>query len=327
MSHKNYHEFYADSHYDLGLKMGEAFADKAQEAIAEAKKDHWEQRIAIGKQQFEVTKKYFPDYISEIEGYSKGAQIDFMDLWTINIESDAFLEEGAKCTNLVTNFGKLIGHNEDADEPGYENNVCVVKKTINDLTILEIYYYNTLGGNSVGVNSFGFAQSLNTLLFTETTIGVPKNVIGRFLSDTKNPENDINTVLTIPRASGYNHNIINTKGEIWNLELTNLNGHLTKPKSPFVHSNHRLSTSTTYPDDYGTISRLKYFQENVKQHMSAEEVIAIQENSSLGSNLSVFNERTIGKMLIDFDQMETRIWLLREKELGWVSYSLDFIDI
>lgn len=327
MTHKNYFEFSAKDNFELGYLMGQAFAKEAQEAIIASREDNWTQRITKCCRLLEITKNYFPNYLSEIEGYAKGAQVNFLDLWTLNVESDAYPVDSAKCTNLITNSGKLIGHNEDADEPGCENNICVVKKTINKITSLEMYYYNTLGGNSVGVNSFGYVQSINTLFFTGSAVGVPKNVTARCLSDTRDPEKDINYVLSVPRASGYNHNISDNNGKIWNLELTSSEGFLSKPKSPFAHSNHCLNISTPFKDDYGTISRLIFFQENVKKQMSVDEIIALQENTGYGPNESVFNERTIGKMVIDFDSMTIRVWLLREKELGWISYPLDFLDI
>lgn len=59
--------------------------------------------------------------------------------------------------------------------------------------------------------------------------------------------------------------------------------------------------------------------------MSVKDLIALQNDSLNGPQKSLMNERTIGKMVIDFEYMIAKLWLLREKELGWIDYSLDFI--
>jgi predicted choloylglycine hydrolase len=309
----------------MGLLMGQKFAKEASDAIALAKSDNWEGKSNVGEKTLDITQKYFPHFIEELKGYAKGAGVDFLDLWTVSIEGDAEVNEKAKCTNIITNQGRLIGHNEDAEVSGQENMFCLVKKTIKDLTTFEIYSFNSLGGNTIGINSHGYAQTINTLLFTPTRLGIPKNVIGRYLLETQNPDKDIEMVLSLPRSSGYNHNIVSKNGEIWNLELTADTGIVTKPKLPFAHSNHCLNVKSDFQDDYGTVSRLKFASDNAKDEMTIEEVIKLQSDTSAGPKKSIFNDSTVGKVIIDFDNMIAKIWLLREKELGWVDYPLDFI--
>jgi predicted choloylglycine hydrolase len=325
MTHKNYYTFKASSNYDLGFMMGQKFSNEAKNAVLVAKKDNWKNKLDIGRKLLDITQEYFPQFIDELKGYATGAGVEFIDLWTISIEGDAERKTSAKCTNIITNEGKLIGHNEDAERPGLENSVCIVKKTLGNLTTFEIYYYNTLGGNSVGISSFGYAHALNTLFFTGNKLGIPKNVIARYLLETNNPDVTIKKVLNFPRASGYNHNIISKSGKIWNLELTADKGILINPVSPFAHSNHCLNIESDINNAYGTISRLEFAQNNTKDKMTIEELIKLQEDTSKGSSESLFNERTIGKMIIDFDTKIVKVWLLREKELGWVDYSLDFM--
>lgn len=325
MIHKNYHTFKANSNYDLGFLEGQKFSKEAHDAISASKSYNWEERLATGQKTVEITNKYFPQYIQELKGYAKGADVEFLDLWTISIEYDSEIDKEGRCTNIITNGGKLIGHNEDAEGAGEENSFCIIKKTIQDLTTLEIFYYNSLGGSTVGVNSFGYVQSINTLLFTKTKLGIPKNVIARYLLETKNPDEDFEKVMGLPRSSGYNHNVVRKDGKIWNLELTADDGILVKPVSPFVHTNHCLKLKSDFKDDYGTVSRLEVALSGVKDKMTVDELMVLQGDTTRGSGKSIFNERTIGRMIIDFESMIAKIWLLREKELGWVDYPLDFI--
>jgi len=305
--------------------MGKRFFAEAQVAINLAKKENWETKIDIGKRLLDITELHFPLYIEELKGYADGAGVDFLDLWTVSLESDAENEINAKCTNIITNNGKLIGHNEDAERPGLENSVCLVKKTLKDLTTFEIYYYNTLGGIAVGVSSFGYVHALNTLFITGSKLGIPKNIIARYLFETENPQKSIKKVLSLPRTSGYNHNIVSKDGKIWNLELIANRSVLTNPIPPFSHSNHCLNIKSDINNAFGTIDRLEFAQKNTKNRMTVDELIKLQEDTSQGPVNSLSNERTIGKMLIDFETMIARVWLLREKEAGWIDYPLDFI--
>lgn len=326
MVHKNYHVFKADSNAELGFLMGQAFSNEAKNAISIAKKDKWDRRMEKGKIFLDITQEHFPHYIEELRGYAEGAGVAFPDLWIVSIEGDGEIQTSAKCTSIITNEGKLIGHNEDADRPGLENSVCLVKKTLGNLTTFEIYYYNTLGGNSIGVSSFGFAHALNTLFFTGNKSGIPKNVIARYLLETDDPDATIKKVITLPRVSGYNHNIIDKSGKMWNLELTADKGILTNPASPFAHSNHCLNIESDTTNECGTMSRLEFAQNNTKRDMTINELMKLQGDTSKGPIDSICNERTIGKMIINFETMTASAWLLREKEAGWIDYPLDFIS-
>lgn len=326
MSHKNYYEFESDSHYDLGLQIGRRFRNEAIDAIAKAKKDDWEHKLEIGKRTLESAKRYFPEYVEELRGYADGAEVDFLDLWVVSIEADAEKIEESKCTTVITNNGKLIAHNEDESYPNLEDKICILKKSLNGITTLEIYYFNTLGGNAVGINSKGYALTINSLMFTEQREeGIPKNVIARYLLDTSDPIDAFGNLLKLPRMSGYNANISDKNGHIINIELTPEKGVISSPNSPFVHSNHCLKVGTEINDLHGTISRLEVASDNVKPHMETQELISLMNDTSRGKDKSINNERNIGKMIIDMEMRVAKIWLLSEKELGWVDYKLDFI--
>jgi hypothetical protein len=56
------------------------------------------------------------------------------------------------------------------------------------------------------------------------------------------------------------------------------------------------------------------------EHQSS--VAILLDDRSQGTSKSLFNERTIGRMIIDQKSKLVMIWLLREKELGWINYSI-----
>jgi predicted choloylglycine hydrolase len=327
--HTHFHSFVSSTPFDLGLQMGKKFQAQAKAALSKVD-EKWTERKSTAEAMLPYGEKYFPEYIEELKGYAEGAQVDFLDFWTLSLEDDAFTDDEKnpqKCTTFITNDGLMLAHNEDNYEPGLQDSVCLVKKTLGDKTSLELFYYNTVGGTAVGINSHGFVQSINTLLYRPKQIGVPKCLIARQLMDTSDPDKDIEFDKTLKRASGYNHNIIHTQGKLWNVEFTMDTAETSQPTLPFVHTNHCLihNTLTEGQNMAGTTTRLSFAQNRIHSQMTEEEAIAVQNDQSAGSNLSLHNERTIAKLIVNLATRKLLVWLLREDDKGWVTYDLDFI--
>ena len=165
---------------------------------------------------------------------------------------------------------------------------------------------------------------------SDRQVGVPRNIIARWLSETKNVQNDFERLKQIPLSRGYNHIFTNTKGEIFDIECSTTKQVLLKPASPYAHSNHFLSEDMksfeASEDATGTIERYTSACALVKPQMTAEEIIQLNSNSTNGDNLSVFNKRTIGKMVFDLENFVAKVWLKRENDLGWIDYKLDFVS-
>lgn len=327
-THNNYFSFSAGSHFDLGLAMGKRFANEANQALEVVSADRrWLDKKHAASLMLTTSRKFFPQYIEELEGYAKGANVDFADFWTLSLEDDAYFDKNknaAKCTTIITNNGLLIGHNEDYFEPGFEDTVCVVRKTIADFTTIEIFYYNTLGGSSIGVNSSGYVHAVNTLLYTSKKIGIPKSMIARLLLDTSDPETDLVFAQCLNRTSGFSHLITDGQGNIWHAEFTSKTARIFQPMLPFCHTNHCLigKNGRSKRDIYGTDSRLRFAQRNIAKQTSPGQLQTLLDDRSQGVSKSLFNERTIGKMIVDQKSKIISIWLLREAELGWINYKI-----
>ena len=120
-------------------------------------------------------------------------------MWTVALDDE--LGGGReKCTTIITNSGRLINHNEDW-EVGSEDRLCVVRKTVGRLTTLELFYKNTVGGNAVGINSRGFVHAVNEM-HAEKRLGVPRDLIARWLADSSSPEKDFWRFARMRRSSG-----------------------------------------------------------------------------------------------------------------------------
>ncbi|HSW87972.1 MAG TPA: C45 family peptidase [Candidatus Saccharimonadales bacterium] len=329
MKHVNYYELTAKDNYGLGLQRGELFGDVARRTLARKKHSkYWQKKIELSKDYLNETEKHFPLLVDELEGYAKASNISFQEFWTMSLEDDFDYLEAEKCTTVVTNNGKLISHNEDW-EVGMQDVICILKKTLQNVTTFELFYYNTLGGASICVNSYGYVMTINTLTHTDRQIGVPRNVIARWLSETKNVEKDFEKLTTIKRSLGYNHIFANTKGMIWDLECSATQQKLLKPQVPYVHTNHftasELKRFEENDGSTGTFERYDAACELVKPRMTVEEMTILNSNKSKDNKESIMNERTIGKMIIDLEKNIANVWLKREEEKGWIAYNLDFI--
>jgi hypothetical protein len=329
MCHKNYFEINAKNYYELGLKEGELFGDFLQNSIEEQKSQYsWDEKLlAQSRYYLEKSRMTFPHLIEELEGYARGAGVAFDDLWILSLEEELFESGYDKCTSIITNNGLLVAHNEDWDSDS-KDSICILRKNIEDLTILELFYLDTLGGNSISVNSHGFVQTVNTLTHTDRQIGVPKNIIARWLSETRDPEKDYYLLSKMKRSSGYNHNLVSINGNIWNIECSAKEQKLTKPRPPFAHTNHYLTElSRLEADDNscGTFSRYRYASSRSRDKMSVDQIKDLMSNASEGKRLSIFNNMTIARMIIDLEKRDAYIWLLREKNKGWLRYGLNSI--
>ncbi len=326
MKHDNFFIFKAKNNHELGVLMGKNFSSHATSIIEkESKKSDWSPRVLEAQKYLKINQKYFPNFIDELNGYSKGSGIELIYLWTLLLEDEVnYVTNKNKCTTIIINGGLLIAHNEDWVKTA-ENTICFLLKEIGKIKIFELHYYHTLGGDSISINSNGFVSAVNSLSHSDAQIGVSRNVIARWLSETKNPEKDFQKLENIPRASGYNHNIVNLDGKIWNLECTAKKIISAHPKAPFVHTNHYLSKLKLFDtnnNDTATIERYNFAQLKNRSQMKIDELISITDDTSKGDIKSIMNERTVAKMVVDMKNLVVKGWLKTEKEKGWVTYNL-----
>jgi len=322
---KYYHEFKAKNNYELGLQLGRAFKKEALERIARYhKQSFWQKRLIASLPLLHESKKIFPQYIAELKGYAKSAGINFFEFWTMSLEDE--LDWIEHCTSVITNKGRIVAHNEDFDH-GTENSICLLKKTIGDLTIFELFYYNTLGGNAASMNSHGVIQLVNTLKQTDRQIGVPKNIIGRWMSESRDPKEDFQKLKKIRRSSGYSFIFVKNNFGIIDLECTAKKQLLRVPALPHVHTNHYMSKLKKYERYTGKSSyeRYAFAKKNAKKNMTIKSVMNLMNDSTLGFDESVMNENTIGKMICDFEKNDIYVWLLREASKGFIKFDFEKI--
>lgn len=327
--HRHYYEIHADTPAELGERLGRLFGPIVRAAIGEAReKSNWGGRIEAAQPLLECTERYFPRYLTELRSYSIAAGIPFPELWALNCESDLDVRE--QCTTIVTNGGDLVAHNEDWDDSA-TNSICLVKKQLPSITIFEFYYYDgPLGGNAFSVNSHGYVQAINSLQHSDFQVGVPRNVIARWLSETSDIEFDFELMRNLPRASGFNHLVVKSNSEVADIECTAAKQRLTHPRLPFVHSNHYLVPSLVGYDesdgDDSTFCRYATACRLLHPEMTVNEVRKVMGDTANGKVNSILNENTVGRAILDWPTRSVQVWLRRESDVGWVTYPLDWVN-
>ena len=249
-------------------------------------------------------------------------------MWTLFVSGELSIPQEEKCTSIVLNKGQLCGGTEDCYKE-VMNDLYILRKKTKDLEIIELYYTYSLGGDSISVNSNGFCQMTNTLTHTDRQVGIPRNVIGRWLSETSNPQADFAKLKSFKRSSGYSHTIVSKAKDCFNIELTAKKQKLTAINTPFVHTNHYLTNleQLQAPDFstgmcLGSVERYNLAKGLINDGLGEQELINILGNTDNGSQFSIFNERTIGKMIVNFETNIVKVWMLREKEKGWIEYRI-----
>ena len=325
--HRHYFEITAPSYFALGFSLGSMFYRTYRDAVNEARSNpQWEKMMDLARPCLEACARNFPIYREEFDGVARGAGVSVEDLWTA-IEFDLSETSKHRCTTLVTNKGMLIGHNEDWSFDA-KDSICILKKQLPHCTILELFYYPSCGGNALSVNSYGYIQAINSLYHTDTQTGLSGNIIARWLSETSSPEADCGQLLFLKRATGYSHTIVGSHGRLLNIECSAREYIVTSPAMPFVHTNHfltQLRTMEGNDDESGSWSRFSKARLKLGPDMTVETLKCLMSDETLGREKSIFNVRTIARTIVDMREMTLYGWLLREKDLGWVRYPLDFI--
>ena len=328
MTHLNYYQVKARSHFELGYKLAQlfkkSFLERYHDLIEKAASNR--ALVSHSQQYLHLTNERFPHYIEELKGYANGVGVEFGNFWLTYLHTalDTFPE---KCTSCFSSDGMIIGHNED-NFSFLTERIVLLEKTIQGTTILELYYSHGLGGDACGINSHGYVQTINTLHQNDAQVGIPSNIIARWLSETKNPSNDFEEMKKMIRAVGYNHSFGNMKGEVTNIESSAKSLELVKPTLPFIHTNHYLTNLSIYENKEhsgNSVERFEHATALVNTATTAQDMMLLLEKiTGLPSN-DTRESKTLGRMVFDLREKAVWCWLAREASAGWISYPIHFL--
>lgn len=328
MTHTHYYTVDAKTHFEEGYSLAQLFLTSSREIVEDTLKAMKPNPFLLEKSKLYLkeTQKHFNPYIETLKGYAKGIGVDFSLFWLtfLTEELNSYPE---KCSSCFSADGMIIGHNEDFYSY-YSDRIAFVEKKVGSVSTLELCYHNSIGGTACGINSHGIVQTINTLHHTDTSIGVPRNIIARWLADTANPEIDFQKMKGITRSLGYSHTFAAPTGKICNIESTATQSVYSSVQPPYVHTNHYISSLSSYEDASSpgnSEDRYAEAKKGINSVKTAQDMMQLLERiSCLQSN----KERqcdTIARMVFDLKRKEVWGWLEREKSKGWICYPIQFL--
>ena len=189
--------------------------------------------------------KYAPEIVEEMRGMAAGAELDFQDIFLMNItyEISATLTMG--CTSFAavgnaTSDGEVItGQNLDFLST-YEENIVLLKTKPNDgPASLAVAPAGTLG--LIGMNSAGISLNLNLLRDKDSLVpdgGVPSHIILRKILGCQNLGEAISTVASAEKRSAKNYLLASDQGDVVDIEVTMNDLDVQYPdRGIFTHAN------------------------------------------------------------------------------------------
>lgn len=246
----------AGDHYTIGIQIGETCGPKIRQMLASYRdlittsydrlKLNWDKAILQARKYQPFVAEHTPQYLREIEGMAKGAEVSLEDLMVLNcmegIVNDAL---HLKCTSIAVggewtgNGHVLIGHNEDWS-PEDESTVYIVRaRPENEPAFIALTYGGLLP--NIGFNEFGIAQCCDSVYPNDSRLGVPRIFVARAVLACRTLSEALSAAVMGKRSAGYNHLIAHASGELYNIEVS-AKQFATRyaEKGLIAHTNHYL---------------------------------------------------------------------------------------
>lgn len=196
----------------IGEAIGEHLRDDIEVALTRFEK-HYKPtpKLKARRTKLLVTaKKYFPEYIDELQGIADGAEQKIDRLISFSFEEELAYFESCSTFAVTTGHTILFGHNEDWDHP---MPLYVVKaKPKKGPAFLSLSYAAQLPGTSATINEAGLVYSSNSIATDLVEGGLPKIYCLRSMASASSLDALVNRIAQTDRCSGNNSVIIYKKG-------------------------------------------------------------------------------------------------------------------
>lgn len=237
------------SHYEVGYQLGTKLKNNLVRRVERLKKkEDWKKIKAEAELFLQYSKKYVPEYVTEIKGAADGAELELEELFpTICEEIGSWgYEYTSGCSDLiasndVTEDGSvLVAHNNDTSVSSQDYVTIIHYEVEGEPEIIAVGYGGL--GISVGYNSAGISLTGNQVNSNDMRVGVPRMLLVRKILAAKRIGEAIDAAILKQRASNYNQVITDDNGEIYSIEgsatdyepIYSTDGYL-------VHTNHYVS--------------------------------------------------------------------------------------
>jgi isopenicillin-N N-acyltransferase like protein len=329
------------THHEMGCQIGEARREQIQHSVENAHilidqsydslELTWDGAKIQSRKYLPFAEERYPQYIEEMQGVAKGANVAFDDVVVLNVMEAMTMDalHLTRCTSFAVNEERtadghvLLAHNEDW-VPEDENDVFVVSARPKEEPPFIAMTYGGLLPN-VGFNAYGIAQLIDSVYPNDSRIGIPRLVVARAVLAARRVSGAIGRMLISHRAAGYNHLLAHESGELYSVEVSARRFDILHGTDGYmVHTNHYFSQIMKEiendPEELIS-SRVRYFRANRLLRQNSTHTIktlqAIQKdhvnlpNSICNHNIAGIDpldrENTISAMVIDLTAREMHI--------------------
>ena len=198
--------------------------------------------------------QHFPAIWEEIQGLSKGLELDETDVFLWNCRGDIWAMSKDGCTTVqypqtAQRNERRICHNED----GYPefNGYCAMAHYQIDSgpAFTSFVYPASIPGHTFGVSNAGLAMAVNNLRARHVASGIPRMVLTRALLNQTTLEHAVELLQTTPRAGGFHVSLAHTgSSQLLSIEFFSSICSVKTITTDHVHANHAIHQETfNYP--------------------------------------------------------------------------------
>lgn len=299
----------AGTHRQIGEAIGETLRKQIKKGVGlylcrlRARKTKFkpEQFASLVK----TTKKYFPDFVDELEGMAAGSGQPTDQLLQYSFEEELLPSE--RCTTLAVKSKNTIyfAHNEDWDVrlPLY----VIKAKPKNKPTFLALAQAGQFPG-MVGYNDQGLVFSNNSLDTQVNYRGLPKLYCLRKFLECSSVDEAISSIARHDRAIGNNSVFVSSReSRIVSLEWTPFDYQVEEAGSGLGHTNHfvspKLKSQQKFTTTYNSRHRLLHLEGHLltMKNPSLNDVKKVMR-THLNSKVSVCRHsgsRTLASVIVD----------------------------
>jgi len=237
------------SHYEVGHQLGTKLKDNFIARIERKKeRDDWKKVKAEAEMFLAYSKKYMPEYITEMKGIADAVGAEVVEVFATICEEigSRGYEYTAGCSDLISSNdvtadgSVLVAHNNDTSVRSQDYVTIIHYKVEGEPEIIAVGYGGY--GISVGYNSAGISLTGNQVNSNDMRVGVPRMLLVRKILAATRIGEAIDAAILKERASNYNQVITDANGEIYSIEGSATDyAALYATDGYHVHTNHYVA--------------------------------------------------------------------------------------
>ncbi len=230
------------NYYDCGYQFGEQAKKHIEYRLKREVKDALFKKYQKALEEVHQTcKKYYPQFIREMEGMADGAKVDYWRLLLLNTPEIESRKGGCTTIAAKRDDGIFLVHNEDGGGDERSQDCFLVHYVLPEVSFYAFVYAGEIPSGSYSWNSYGVYFSVNYLepIRPDITDRVSRCFVARRLIEAKSIEDGISKLKSGHEASGY-HYYLGKGTDLFSIEQFHDSVSIKEVRGIDVHTNHYL---------------------------------------------------------------------------------------